>query len=196
LNSGNPVEAQKDFESVLSLNSSNADALLYKNQCIEYQQKKATLKITELELNSPSPAPGHEEYQKGVEFVRKGDRQSAIKHFKNAVTINPDHIDAHYDLAVSYFTLGQNEQARQEYEIVIKLKPNDVDALNNLGVIYAMNGQLDKAKELFDIALSTDPKFALTYRNLAVYWNSVGDKEKFDKFYQKAVELDPNIFRK
>jgi tetratricopeptide (TPR) repeat protein len=56
----------------------------------------------------------------------------AIQHYEQAVRINPDSVDAHYNLGVALEQLGRVPEAIKHYEQALRLSPNRVEAQNRL----------------------------------------------------------------
>jgi len=148
------------------------------------------VQIVEISLSDPAIKA----YNKGIGLFKQGNTEKAIASFKEAIRMEPNYIDAHYNLAASYYFLEQMEDARKEYEKVLELRPQDVDALNNLGAITFLDGQLEQAKQLFDKAFKFDSEFALTHRNFAVYYQRKGNATKSAEHVKKAKEFDEKIF--
>ena len=53
----------------------------------------------------------------------------AIEAYKQAIRIDPDHVNAYYCLGFSYFEIGDKSSALNEYEILKKL---DINLANEL----------------------------------------------------------------
>jgi protein O-mannosyl-transferase len=62
----------------------------------------------------------------------------AIIQYQIAISLNPNFVDAHNNLANAFYKKGLLDYAIQEYQIVLSLSPNHRDALNNLSVVYAV----------------------------------------------------------
>jgi tetratricopeptide (TPR) repeat protein len=58
-----------------------------------------------------------------------GNPQKAVEEFRKAITINPNHLNAHRNLGVVLaFDLGDKKQAAKEWEEYLRLAPNAPDA--------------------------------------------------------------------
>jgi tetratricopeptide (TPR) repeat protein len=58
--------------------------------------------------------------------------REAIEAFKEAIQINPDFAEAHYNLGMSYLILNNKSGASYEYNILINLDPHSANKLFNL----------------------------------------------------------------
>jgi protein O-mannosyl-transferase len=68
----------------------------------------------------------------GVAFEEKGDIESAMKQFRQAVAVNPNYTVAIKNLGVAYYKKGQYDDAIMEFQKIIRLDPNDTSAFMNL----------------------------------------------------------------
>ena len=99
-----------------------------------------------------------------------------IESYKQAIKINPDYADAHYNLGVAYFNLGMNKEA------IDSLQTGNKDATLmtqmahiNLGkCAYANLGKYKEAIEAYKQAIRIDPDYALAHYNLGDVYLSSG----------------------
>jgi tetratricopeptide (TPR) repeat protein len=57
----------------------------------------------------------------GNALARRGELNVAIAHYREAVEIKPQHVDAHYNLSRALARRGKLDQAIAEYETVLQL---------------------------------------------------------------------------
>lgn len=93
--------------------------------------------------------------------------QSALHHLRIAVKIQPDLIDAWFNLGVLYSRDQNNEAAVASYRKLLALSPNHVTALNNLGELLSRMGHHEEAARLLSHALTLSPDFTDAQYNLA-----------------------------
>jgi tetratricopeptide (TPR) repeat protein len=74
---------------------------------------------------------GHEYiyFKFGVAYANEGKYDEAIAAYKQAIKINPDLTEAHYNLSLSYLILGDKNSAFKEYKILKNLDPQKADNL-------------------------------------------------------------------
>jgi tetratricopeptide (TPR) repeat protein len=94
----------------------------------------------------------------GVILIERGKIDEAIQHFKTALAVKPDYVDAHVSLAVAFMNKDKLDLAMPHLETAIKLSPNDTDVLNNYGAALAMQGRLKEALGYFKAAVKADPE--------------------------------------
>lgn len=51
--------------------------------------------------------------------------ENAVKCFKKAIELNPNHINHHLELGITYEMMGMEEEARKEYQICLDLPDSD-----------------------------------------------------------------------
>jgi tetratricopeptide (TPR) repeat protein len=51
--------------------------------------------------------------------------ENAVKCFKKAIELNPNHINHHLELGITYEMMGRDEEARKEYQICLDLPDSD-----------------------------------------------------------------------
>jgi type IV pilus biogenesis/stability protein PilW len=91
----------------------------------------------------------------GVEALRNGRMQDALRSYDEALKLDPDLAEAHLGRGV-VLELGFDriDEAEAEYRKAIQLKPSLSEAHNNLGQILARTGRLEEAVREFDAATS------------------------------------------
>jgi TolA-binding protein len=69
----------------------------------------------------PTPEPGDEEYNQGLRSYFSSSYSDAIRYFKDAISINPNHKLAYNYLGNSYYSMSRYEEAATTYEQLIRL---------------------------------------------------------------------------
>ena len=73
------------------------------------------------------------------------DYGQAVIHYKKALGIQQDYLEAHYGLAVCYSKLDMVEDEIWQYKRILAIKPDMLSALVNLGNAYLLKGNLGNA---------------------------------------------------
>jgi tetratricopeptide (TPR) repeat protein len=91
--------------------------------------------------------------------VEQGDTAAAATYYRSALAINPNFVNALYNLAI-ILTTSQPADAVSDYQQVIALSPSNADAHLNLGFIYSSQGKKALAHAQFTKATALDPSLA------------------------------------
>lgn len=137
-----------------------------------------------------------EKVQGFVESAKKhieaGDYDSAHIEFRNALKINPNHIDALYHVT-KVFEHEQNWKNSYRYlEKVLELAPNHVEALISIGTIELSAKQLDKALERSQAATKIAPNSPEVRGFNSVLRMQLGDMEGAVAEAKAALAIDAN----
>lgn len=133
--------------------------------------------------------------QARVLMASRHDIAKAQPLLKEALAINPNHIEAHLTQAMIEFTQDRDEEAKKHIEAALATNPNHNVALANMGFYYHFIRQADKAAEFEKKALALNPKNAEYY---CLMGELIEDKHGFleaPEFYKKAIDLDPEYWR-
>lgn len=101
-------------------------------------------------------------FRAGTRFFAQGSYDEAIKEYKEAIEVDPNHVNSHLNLGAVYAKTGMFEEAKKEYEFVLRLNNMHIKAHYNLGILLAREGKKEEAKEHYDFLKSVSPMFADT----------------------------------
>jgi hypothetical protein len=99
------------------------------------------------------------EFEKGCLFYDRGDFETAIACFTQAIRLNPDHARAYYRRGDAYDEQGDFDRAIADYHQAIRLDPDYAEAYCYRGPTYKKKGDYDRA-----IADTNDPGELTGYR--------------------------------
>jgi serine/threonine protein kinase/tetratricopeptide (TPR) repeat protein len=111
-----------------------------------------------------------------------GKNQESVQMYQKALALDPEFVDAHYQIAYAYINLNDYDQATRHLEKYASLSPREPDPLNSLGDVHLAMGKLDDAQAYYLKAVALKPDFYLTYPNLAYVYALKED-------YPKALDL-------
>jgi len=86
------------------------------------------------------------QYNQGIDYNKKGQYDLAMSSFRQAIDIDPNYIDAYYNLGSILEFLGQDEAALSVFKQVIVRNPNDYESVYKAANLSAKLGRADKAK--------------------------------------------------
>ena len=83
--------------------------------------------------------------QRGNQFDGNGDSNRAIAEWQEAIALDPNCVEAHYNLGIAYADEGHSDLAITELREVVRLDPFDIDARRELAEIYLEAERSDAA---------------------------------------------------
>jgi tetratricopeptide (TPR) repeat protein len=102
----------------------------------------------------------------GLVFSKEGRTDEAISQYRQALKLNPDDADTHYNLANALYRKGLLDEAISEYQENLRLNPGDAGGHNNLGIALFRAGRRQEAIAHFQEALRLKPDYDEVRRNL------------------------------
>lgn len=91
------------------------------------------------------------QYNKGIDYYKVGQYDRSMEAFRRAIDLDPEYIDAYYNLGSILEYLGQDEAALTVFRQIIVRKPTDYDAVYKAAELSKKLGQIDKAKSFLAI---------------------------------------------
>lgn len=91
------------------------------------------------------------QYNKGIDFYKIGQYDRSMEAFRKAIELDPDYIDAYYNLGSILDYLGQDEAALTVFKQIVVRKPDDYDSVYKAAELSKKLGQIDKAKSFLSI---------------------------------------------
>ena len=108
----------------------------------------------------------------GMEYLNKGDFNSAIEVFNKAITIKRDFKHAFLNLAASYTMKDDDTSAMSIYTNLLKENPRDTRVLINMGNICLKQKKVKEAEGIFTTVVKLEP-FNITARNILAVINII-----------------------
>ncbi len=129
----------------------------------------------------------------GVACWKLNELREALQAFESAREIDPEYMNAIYNLGLLKLETGDSERAAELIEEAAMLSPNDQRALEYLGAIYMRNRRWEDARRTYINATEIKPNSAriLTAAGLAEL-----NMQRFDeaeRLWYKALEADPDF---
>lgn len=114
----------------------------------------------------------------------------AIRAFENAISLNPDDIEARINLAVCYVDNPDKDNPMQGILMLRELNqkyPENVPVLNQLGRLAIQTNQINKAIERLEAAIIISPENQNTICLLAEAYEAASEPEKAKFYRDKCV---------
>ena len=121
--------------------------------------------------------------------------EKSAESFEKALSIQPDYLEAQYNLGVIQGKLCQINDSIKSYKKVIEINPNHLDSRNNLGNTLIQALRFDEAIVHLEYAISVNPRFAEVYNNLGLAYLEINKVRKAIKSFEQAINLKPNYIR-
>ena len=140
----------------------------------------------------------HTHYLLGTVYLDKGNINTAIEHFKTALSLDTSFEQAREQLLNAYQTSNRIPEAIELLHQMLNQTPS-VDVYNTLGVMHYQNASLKKAVESLQKALELHPNHPVAKKNLHQIFREQGisatNARKFDeaiRYFQKALQFNPD----
>ncbi len=120
----------------------------------------------------------------------------AIQTYRKALTYNPDHLQAHINLATAYLETGRLKEAEQELIYGHALKPKDSQVLFNFGLLLFQTREYASAETKLKKLLQLDPFHLEANLLLSCVYEEEGQFEKAVEYCLRAYEInsfDPRV---
>ena len=125
-------------------------------------------------------------------LAERGELDSAIIHYRNALELKPDFAEAHYNLGNALARRGEFDSAIAHYQKALELKPNYTKAHFTLAVVLVGRGRVDSAIAHYQKALELKPDFTDARCSLAAALVGRGQLSEAIPHYRKALEIEPD----
>lgn len=122
-------------------------------------------------------------------YLKNNDK--ALSHFKRALELDSNYVEAYFNLASCYATLKQFDLAEKNYLRSIQLDPNFMSSYQSLSALYAMQKRNEKIIDLNQAAIDKGVKFDGLYVNIGNVYFMDGDTIKALPYLEKAIEINP-----
>lgn len=80
------------------------------------------------------------EYNKGIDYYKSGEFDKAVDCFRKAIDLEPEYLDAYYNLGMTFDYLKQYEASASMFKELLARNSKDYDAIYHLALVsYKMN---------------------------------------------------------
>ncbi len=117
----------------------------------------------------------------------------ALDAARQALEINPDHLDALYYTGLALVALGRVAEAVAPLERARTLTPNDEAILFQLGVTYFALERFAAARPLLEAAFAINPKLDSLGYYVGYLRYRAGDYQRALRAFRQGTSTDPNI---
>jgi tetratricopeptide (TPR) repeat protein len=129
--------------------------------------------------------------ESGKRYSTEGKYREAAIQFSNALKIDKNFADAHYQLAQTYVHLGQYGPAHSELLRTVDLQPTNYKARLDLGNLLMAARRTDDAASQANVVLAAQPNNPDVHALMSAIDLRRGQKDEALAEIQKALELEP-----
>jgi cellulose synthase operon protein C len=130
--------------------------------------------------------------ESGKRYEQADKLKEAAIQFSNALKVDKNYADAHYELGKVYLKLGGLREAYTEFSHAVDLAPNNLPARIDLAQMFLAGNAPDKAEEQAKAVLAIDPNNADAYAVMANVAARHGDRGGALSNIQRALAIRPN----
>src|SRR4051795_4941945 len=112
--------------------------------------------VTLHELAHHVPNRAAKEYRRALKADHKGDKEGAISHFQNAISLDPEFSAAINDLGITYLELDKTDLAIEQFSRAIIVDPRAVLPCSNLAIAYLRQTRYREAERTARRAVDID----------------------------------------
>jgi Tfp pilus assembly protein PilF len=128
----------------------------------------------------------------GLVLASRGDIESAMDQYREALKINPRYARAHNSIGLALCLRGQSDAAIAHYQTAVEIDPGLAEFQNNLGIALAGRGRIGEAISCFRKALEINPGDPNIHNNLGLALASYGETGEATAHFLKALEINPD----
>jgi tetratricopeptide (TPR) repeat protein len=145
------------------------------------------------QLQHKIPGPALKLYNKGEQAAAKHNLEQARDYYRQALTLDPEYVDAYIELGATESALGQHAEAAKLYRKALELAPEHPVALPNLSIVLAKMHQFQEAGEVARRALKVAPGSGRVHYILAACLiEEHGDIDEAIEHLQKSASEIPS----
>jgi tetratricopeptide (TPR) repeat protein len=134
-----------------------------------------------------SPYKPRQHYNLGVVLARKENLDDAIEHYRTALKIKPDYLEAYYNLGNALARKGDAKAAIYNYRKALQLNPDFFKSYYNIARVLSNQGKTGEAIYNYQKALIINSEMTQTLYNLS--WIYATSKNRKYRNGIKSVEL-------
>jgi tetratricopeptide (TPR) repeat protein len=132
----------------------------------------------------------HDSY--GCALFENDQLEEAVRHFREALRINPKYLSASVDIGIVLLREGKIDEAIKVLTEVADSRGNYPKAYNYLGLAYARKGEFVLAVQNYNKAIRLKPDYAEAIANLGIALREQGKINEAIKEWLRALQLNPD----
>ncbi len=141
--------------------------------------------------NQEKHQTAYTEFYIGLTAYQKGKYEDALKHYDQAIDINPQFAEAYNNRGITKDRLGRHEEAIADYDQATRINPQFAEAYYNRGTTKDVLGRHEEAIANYDQAIRINPQYAQAYYNRGNAKDVLGRHEEAIADYDQAIRINP-----
>jgi tetratricopeptide (TPR) repeat protein len=130
--------------------------------------------------------------KEGIDLNNAHNYNAAIEKYKQALTADPENVQANYQMAFSLFSSGKGTDGIPYLNKVVKTSNNFTGpAYELLGSIYDAAKQPQQAIDAYKAGINIKPDYQPLYFNIGLAYFRAGKHADAEKAAIEAIKLDP-----
>ena len=129
----------------------------------------------------------------GIDLAAQGKFDEAIAEFREALRLEPDSAETHWNLGLALASRGAPEEAIAHLRRVVQLDPTNGQAHYDLASTLLEARQLEDAVDQFRAALRLMPNSVEAHNNLGLALALQGKLDEAIDQFQRALTFDPEF---
>ncbi len=126
----------------------------------------------------------------GAEAIVEGDHESALRHLRQALKIQPEFADAWNNIGAAMSRTGHSEPAEFSYRRALHVDAQNGSALNNLARFFESEGRQDEAQQLVRRVNRYRARNPYFHYFLGLYLFDEGRYEDAQKVLERSIRLE------
>ncbi len=123
-------------------------------------------------------------------YGQTGDDENAMRHYRHALDIQPDYLEATVKVGTQHLVSGRWEEAAESFCQACDLNDHVLANYVGLGTAQAAQGQTGEAMKTFDLAAAVEPNSTLLLSEMARLQLKVAVAEEYARNFDTEVERD------
>lgn len=190
---GRLAEAERLYREILAIDPNHADSLHLLGM-IAYQMGSHDIAVDLIERAIKGNAKvSYYHCNLGLVLSAQGKLDAAIAHYRQALALQPDYVEACNNLGNALMDQGKLEEAVACYRRGLALDPKVADTHNNLGNALKDQGKPDEAVACYRRALVLRPGYAEAHSNLGIVFTAQKKLDEAVACFRQALALKPDI---
>ena len=137
-----------------------------------------------------SPNDAKTYYNRGWNYEKKGDNDSAIADYAESIRLDPKHAETYYNRGWVSQKKGEAHKAIADFTKAIR-SIEMRQGIPRSGIVRGENGDLGKAIADCTEAIRLDPKGRQTYLSRGCVYGNKGEYDKAGADFSEAIRLNP-----